>query len=531
MPENKDDIDLEGRALHHAALHNAAASNRVDIARAAIEQGIEVNGKDNRGRTLLHVAAHSNSFAVVRLLVDADGLQVATLGKPGYQPIEHPADIEAKDDNGSTPLHVALNMWNLDVARLLIDAGANTEGIKRPTHWKEELDDRLKEELDLDGWDLYRAAKENRVYIAGALIVRGSDIEGNNQFGTTPLHIAAVSVSDNVAHLLIELGADIEAKSNHGQTPLHVAAHSYSVSRLLIEKYEDIDVKDNNGRTPLHFAASVYSLDVAQLLIDAGANTEGIDRSWTEEQHHESGESPLHWAAGNGVASLNLALLLIEHGADVNGGHNVAEVFDKIPREEQESLCPWYLGGCNGSKPLIEAAQSNSLAVARLLLEHDVNIEATDHYGRTALYYAAEYDFFDVARLLKNNGANTYGIDLSLMDEQEDPENKDDTGLVEWDLYRAARENRVDIASTLIDHGANIKAKNQFGTTPLHYAARANSIEMANLLLDQLATVEVKNNDGYTPLSDAVWKNSLDVARLLIQSGANTDGIDLSWMN
>ena len=33
------------------------------------------------------------------------------------------------------------------------------------------------------------------------------------------------------------------------------------------------------------------------------------------------------------------------------------------------------------------------------------------------------------------------------------------------------------------------------------------------------------------PLHWAAWEKSLDVARLLIDSGANTHGIDLSWMD
>ena len=73
------------------------------------------------------------------------------------------------------------------------------------------------------------------------------------------------------------------------------------------------------------------------------------------------------------------------------------------------------------------------------------------------------------------------------------PENKDDIDLEGWDLHRAARENRVDIARALIDRGAEVDARTRNGDTPLHAA-------------------------------------TFDVARLLIEHGANTDGIDLSWM-
>jgi hypothetical protein len=49
-------------------------------------------------------------------------------------------------------------------------------------------------------------------------------------------------------------------------------------------------------------------------------------------------------------------------------------------------------------------------------------------------------------------------------------------------------------------------------------------------MLDRGAEIEAKSDWG-TPLRNAAFKNSLDVARLLIDRGANTDGIDLSWMD
>jgi len=45
------------------------------------------------------------------------------------------------------------------------------------------------------------------------------------------------------------------------------------------------------------------------------------------------------------------------------------------------------------------------------------------------------------------------------------------------------------------------------------------------------ADIDAKDDDGWTPLHGAAGLNFADVARLLIDSGANTEGIDLSWMN
>jgi ankyrin repeat protein len=65
----------------------------------------------------------------------------------------------------------------------------------------------------------------------------------------------------------------------------------------------------------------------------------------------------------------------------------------------------------------------------------------------------------------------------------------------------------------------------------LHKAARDNSLTAASSLIDSGADIEAKNDDGYTALQEAAWKNSLDVARLLIERGAKTEGLDLSSMN
>ena len=75
---------------------------------------------------------------------------------------------------------------------------------------------------------------------------------------------------------------DIDAKDDDGETPLHVAAmeNSLDVASSLIDRGADIDAKDDKGYTPLQWAAFDNSLDVARLLIDHGANTEGIDLSW-----------------------------------------------------------------------------------------------------------------------------------------------------------------------------------------------------------------------------------------------------------
>ena len=81
--------------------------------------------------------------------------------------------------------------------------------------------------------------------------------------------------------------------------------------------------------------------------------------------------------------SLDVISLLLDHGADMNVNNN------------------------NGWTPLHNAV--------RLLIGGGADIDAEDHSGSTALHYAALNQSHDIARLLIKRGANTEQIDLSWM--------------------------------------------------------------------------------------------------------------------
>ena len=81
------------------------------------------------------------------------------------------------------------------------------------------------------------------------------------------------------------------------------------------------------------------------------------------------------------------------------------------------------------------------------------------------------------------------------------------------------------------------------GTTPLHevVAAAANGrhLELTKLLINNGAAINAKTEGflsvggtlgGQTPLGMTQHSNAVDIAKLLIENGANTTGIDLSWM-
>ena len=134
--------------------------------------------------------------------------------------IEHGADINARDDNGWTPLH----------------------GAESPE-------------------------------TAELLIVAGADINARDDGGWTPLHIAATCDSKDVAELLIAAGADPNARTEDGKTALRLALDdSDDVAKLLIAAGADVNERDNEGETLLHWVAWNHRPGIAKLLIAAGAD-------------------------------------------------------------------------------------------------------------------------------------------------------------------------------------------------------------------------------------------------------------------
>ena len=92
-------------------------------------------------------------------------------------------------------------------------------------------------------------------------------------------------------------------------------------------------------------------------------------------------------------------------------------------------------------------------------------------------------------------------------------------------LHEASYRNHIAIAKLLLDTGADLKAKDEDGWTPLHVASRRNRIEIAKLLIDRGADVEAKV-DGCTPLHLASYWNRIETAKLLLERGADVEAKD-----
>jgi ankyrin repeat protein len=103
------------------------------------------------------------------------------------------------------------------------------------------------------GVSLHEAVIVDNVKAIEQHIAAGSDLDEKDDYGSTPLIIAATFGKAEAAKALIEGGADLGMTNNDGSTALHVAAFLCHVEivEALLKGGADKDAKNNAGRTAL----------------------------------------------------------------------------------------------------------------------------------------------------------------------------------------------------------------------------------------------------------------------------------------
>jgi hypothetical protein len=111
---------------------------------------------------------------------------------------------------------------------------------------------------DRKGWTpLHYAAMNGHVEIARLLLQNGAEVNARSKGGSTSLHFAAFHGHVDILHLLVENGADREVQDNDGERALHWVAYSGHLPFIqeLISRYHvNINARENNGETALWWA-------------------------------------------------------------------------------------------------------------------------------------------------------------------------------------------------------------------------------------------------------------------------------------
>jgi ankyrin repeat protein len=172
--------------------------------------------------------------------------------------------------------------------------------------------------------------------------------------------------------------------------------------------------------------------------------------------------------------------------------------------------------------PLMLAAMGGKTALVRWLLEYGVDINRRASNGTTALHYAASHGNEPVARLLLERGA-----DPNVASEQSHSSRSGATPLM-----RAAERGADghDILLLLLEHGADVDARDVDGRTALHHAFEGyveGRREAVEDLIGAGAKPDVPDKwRKWTPLMLAAQQGRLESLRSLLAAGADPRAVD-----
>ncbi|UYV81259.1 hypothetical protein LAZ67_20000559, partial [Cordylochernes scorpioides] len=243
------------------------------------------------------------------------------------------------------------------------------------------------------------------------LIESGIDINCQNKWGMSTLHIAVDLGRTEILRNLIRKNADINIQNSLNKTPLHFAVLGPNDKSYLhlIQAGASLNIKDNQGDTPLHLSIK------NKYLLELGVEVNFKGPLGKTALHHASAE----WI---NPKKGKLMKLLIEFGADVNSR------------------------SYNGTTPLMNIARNGKIFEAQMLIKAGASINAK------VLLKAIEGGNIETTRLLINLGANVNSADMF-----------------------AAKYLNINILKILVESKADIYLKNNSGLIPLAYTVRDNS--------------------------------------------------------
>lgn len=500
------------RILEIPLSHFAVCHGNISLLNFLLNKGTDLNTRDEKKNTVLHVAAKIHNSEMINLLlekgVDRDVKNVfgdtelltalkvsSSLDSSQLEVVNsllrHRVKINAMDSDGKTALHLAVDLKLEPLIKLLLESDVNVlsndkNGNSPFSIFVSHLESKASFSFD-------------PTEIVISFLNHGADFlrirHGGSFWSTLAKHIDFKRV---ILTCNIKLCLMMKDKEKYDLLNQAVIENNYDLIELLLSQgftcnsslcskilsstdfldaihehehlWQMIFNKDGWGFHEL-LLNSVKKTDanLTKTLLDKIADV-GACRSWQEtpfEQMYSFGK----------VKKYGLVQMFLDRGVDVNCSSNMFHV------------------------PLALTAKAGNCWLVNVLIDKGADLNTPSCSGYSALHHAALAGQENVVKTLLARGADVDILDLH----NASP------------LYLAAHRGHSEITKLLIENGANLEVK-ATGGTPVQAAVCFGSYETVNVLTDSGANLSVTDHNGNTLLHNA---KSPEVAQLLIRRGAS----------
>ncbi|PWU04819.1 MAG: hypothetical protein C5B43_04085 [Verrucomicrobia bacterium] len=346
-------------------LHWIIKNGDIEDLKYALEKDLNINQKDEKGRTALHLGLLRGDINVIELLLDKK------------------ADPNIQDKNGKTALHSAMEKGDLDIINLLIDNDANPNI------------------ADFQGTlPLHLAAKNGHFEVLE--FIRSLTHLNEELCDQEIMHYAGMRGQWDIVKYALERGVDPNSEDRDGYSLFFWVIHydNLELIQFLSENYFfDLNTW-NLSRRPLHYAIEKGHLDIVAFLLQ-----KKVDPNLEDEE----GDTALDVAVN--FNQLNVIKLLIENGVDIK--RQVDEkpyLLQKPILRNQMDVFKFLLENRvnpnakdhNGDTALDTAIFCGRRDAVQILLDFDVNIKAQDKKGLTFYEKALKSHQREIGKLIES---------------------------------------------------------------------------------------------------------------------------------
>jgi len=464
----------------NSSLLLSCKKNHIELVKILLGHGADVNATDIKNKTPLIIACENNNLELVRILLEAK------------------ANIEKKDELGNSSLIAAVHNMNLTMMEELLKHGANVNI----------FDDKRRNSL------IWACLKKNRDMVQ-FLLQYPININYKCFNGNTPLIITCFTDQLDVAQdLLSQPSIQINETNNRKNTALITAAEcgNLQIVQDLVLKKASLNLKNKFGNTALMAAIEKDNVDVAEFLLN-----QKVDIT----VKNKNGETALFIACRRNHQKL--IEQLIEQGADLNGKNsNLKSVLMQACENRNMPLIEYLIQhqadvnktyGMWNETAFMASCKCDDIAIMKLLLNYNIDVNLTSWYGKNSLMYLCENGLCEQAELIINQIK-----DVNTRDRNNNTA-----------LSLACLNSHFSCMTLLVEHGAELDFKNSDGNTPLHIACQNGDVDIIRMLSEHQVKLNEQNKEGDTPLLIAARREDKDTLMTLLSNPPYT--INFGVMN